>query len=116
MIPELQENPPAGQNIAFQHIQHGEHGYEEQCETQRLHGELEIAAIAREDVHPAAQYQQQRHQHQEYSQDQHEQIVMQDLCGLQLQPQERGSFFHAVEGDELPGLFIGEQFAQQGVV
>ena len=40
------------------------------------------------------------------------------LCsgGLQLQPQECGRIFHAVERDELPGLLLGEQAACHRVV
>src|SRR5574340_558261 len=97
----LNQYLPAGQHVAFQHEQHGKEQQQERGEAQRLHGESQVAAIARNDVHPAAYDQQQRDQYQEQAQDQHmPAMVASGSGGLQLQPQERRGIFHAVEGDE----------------
>src|SRR3990167_8634268 len=104
-LTRLKQYPPAGQHVAFQHEQHGEEQQQQRGEAQYLPGEFQVAAIARKDVHPAAQDQQQRDQYQEQAQDQHmPTMVVFGSGGLQLQPQERRRIFHAVERDELPGL------------
>src|SRR3989338_8217011 len=64
-LTRLKQYPPADQHVAFQHEQHGEEQQQHRGEAQDLPGKFQVAAITREDIHPAAQHQQQRDQYQE---------------------------------------------------